>query len=82
MTIAVAIALVALTFASFLNSLGLILMKMAILKNEGSPEAKVLMKPHYLGGLGCLILGALILVGKNTLNQFTIMNPLNNSLND
>jgi hypothetical protein len=25
------------------------------------------MKPHYLGGLGCLILGALILVGKNTI---------------
>ena len=69
MTIAVAIALVALTFASFLNSLGLILMKVAILKNEGSPEAKVLMKPHYLGGVACLILGALILVGKKLIQS-------------
>ena len=69
MTIAVAIALIALTFASFLNSLGLILMKMAILKNEDSPEAKVLMKPHYLGGVACLILGALILVGKKLIQS-------------
>lgn len=65
MTLVVAIALVALTFASFLNSLGLILMKMAILQNEGLPEARVLLKPHYLGGFSCLILAALILVGKN-----------------
>ena len=67
MTIAVAIALIALTFASFLNSLGLILMKISIIQNEGSPEARVLMKPHYLGGLSCLIIGALILVGKQTI---------------
>ena len=64
MTIVVAIAVGALTFASFLNSLVLILMKLAILKNENQPETKVLMKPQYLGGLLCLILGALILVGK------------------
>ncbi len=79
MTIVVAIALAALTFASFLNSLGLILMKMAILKNEGSAESRVLMKPHYLGGLLCLILAALILVGKY-IHYYIILESLTTQL--
>ena len=69
MSLSVAIALIALTIAAFINSLGLILMKMGLIENESQPESKVLLKPKYLGGVGCLILGAIILVGKKQISS-------------
>ena len=64
MSLSVAIALIALTIAAFINSLGLILMKIGLIQNESQPESRVILKPKYMAGVGCLILGALILVGK------------------
>jgi hypothetical protein len=64
MSLSVAIALVALTIAAFINSLGLILMKMGLIEKERQPESNVIFKPKYMGGVCCLIIGALILVGK------------------
>lgn len=57
------IALVALTVAAFTNALGLILMKKTIITHEGQSEANYLKHPKYIGGLLCLVFGALVLVG-------------------
>jgi hypothetical protein len=64
MSIAVIIALVALTVATFANALGLIIMKQIIITHEGLSEANYFKHPKYIGGLLCLVFGALILVGK------------------
>ena len=64
MAFEVVIALLALTVSTFTNSLGLILMKQALLKGEKTPEKSSIMRPRYIIGFLCLVAGAFVLVGK------------------
>ena len=60
-----AIALAVVTFATFLNSLGFICMKLALIKSETDKSRSAFCRPIYLAGLSLLILGAAVAVGKN-----------------
>jgi hypothetical protein len=60
----VAIALAAVTAATFINSLGFILMKLALIKAETDKSRYFFLRPQYLVGFSFLILGALVAVGK------------------
>lgn len=66
MQFTVVLALCLLGFAAFTNSLGLILMKKSIIKNENQSESAYIRNTTYIGGLACLIFGAVVLVGKYT----------------
>jgi hypothetical protein len=61
----VVIALCAITFSTFTNSLGLIMMKQAIMKNEKLKRKYVCLMPRYFFGFFLLIFGAFVLVGKS-----------------
>jgi hypothetical protein len=65
MQIMVIVALIALASSTFLNSLGLILMKQSILKLERErSDKKAYMQPRYTFGFALLVTAALILIGK------------------
>lgn len=76
MSTGVIISLCAITVSTFTNSLGLILMKQAIMKNEKLQKKYVFMMPRYAFGFFLLVMGAFILVGK----LFCDMNKLKQCL--
>lgn len=71
MALTVVIALIVLTIATFTNSLGFILMKQGVMQNEQNPERRIIFIPKYIMGIGCLIFGAVVLIGKS-MGEFMI----------
>ena len=66
-----AIALTAVTLATYINSYGLILMKVALIKSESEKKVPYF-RWQYILGFGFLILGAFIAVGKNSLRMLLL----------
>lgn len=64
MQLTVLVALLAQCLGTFINSFGLILMKQAI--TSGDQSRHQMLRPRYLLGFSCLVVAALILMGKST----------------